>query len=235
MKIENNHIPKRITPDRLTDTIVEIEITSKFNKAMIESLMLEAIGHYQDSEFVKYEISNGEYLYANDTFRFCVTNNAISFNIVGGYPGWITYFCFIKRALQGLRHFENFVSFKKVRVNYISNFPEISVFDIWDGTPIILHNIPPHLERSFELKFGIYEKNTKKKIARADINLRDNLHLKDSDSNYSQIDIALESDDIKSKNVEDALEVLDIIHNEQKKAFYRLLSEDFINKLNPEW
>ena len=91
------------------------------------------------------------------------------------------------------------------------------------------------MERSFELKFGIYEKNTNKKIARADINLRDNLHLKDSESKYSQIDIALESDEIKRKDVEDALEVLDVIHNEQKKAFYRLLSEDFINKLNPEW
>lgn len=235
MKIENNHIPKRITPDRLSDTIVEIEITSKFNKTMNESLMLDAIGHDQGSEFVKYEISNGEYLYANDTFRFCVTNNAISFNIVGGYPGWTTYFAFIQNALRAFNHFQDFISFHKVRLNYISNFPEISVFDIWDGAPIILYNIPSHLERSFELKFGIYEKNTNKKIARADINLRDNLHLKDSESKYSQIDIALESDEIKRKDVEDALEVLDVIHNEQKKAFYRLLSEDFINKLNPEW
>lgn len=235
MKIENNHIPKRITPDRLTDTIVEIEIFSNFNKTMNERLILDAIGHNQGSDFLKYEISNGEYLYANDTFRFCVTNNTISFNIVGGYPGWTTYFAFIQSALRAFTHFQNFISFQKVRLNYISNFPDISVFDIWDGAPIILYNIPSHLERSFELKFGIYEKNTNKKIARADINLRDNLHIKDSDSKYSQIDIALESDEIKSKDVEGALEVLGVIHNEQKKAFYRLLSEDFINKLNPKW
>lgn len=231
-------IPKKITPDCLVDSIVEFVIKTDYKDEFIEHIVCDSIkGAYPDDEFRTYPMTGkdeGKHFLANDKFRVYVCSNLISINIVSQYPGWNVLNRFIKDALQGLYNQEKpVVDFMQVRIKYVSKFPNISIFEVWDGDPIKLNQIPPFLGREFSFKFSILSRE-KQLLAKADVKLNDQLPLVDGKGVYSRIYVALQA--VKGDgNWSTVYEQLQMLHENEKVVFFRLLSKEFVEKLNPEW
>lgn len=236
-------VPLKITPDCLVDAIMELQISTEYKAEKVEQEILESIKNsFPKTTFRRFPLSGpdmGKHVWADKVFRVYVGESAISVNIVSGYPGWDNYMGFLKGAMQGLySDTVQIVQFQKVRINYVSHFPDVSIFDVWDGTPIKLNHIPPFVGREFNFKFGIYHNDQKgesgQHVANAEVHLSDNLPIMDSKSTYSRIDVGLESTDCDG-NWTGAYEKLQMLHFHEKDIFFRLLSEDFVNKLHPVW
>lgn len=231
-------IPKKITPDCLVDSVVEFVIETDYKDEFIEHIVYDSIKTaYPDDEFRFYPMTGkdeGKHFLANDKFRVYVCSNLISINIVSRYPGWNVLNRFIKDALQGLYNLEKpVVYFMQVRIKYVSKFPNISIFEVWDGDPIKLNQIPPFFGREFSFKFSIFSRE-KQLVADADVKLNDQLPLGDGKSVYSRIYVALQA--VKGDgNWSTVYEQLQLLHENEKEVFFRLLSKEFVDKLNPEW
>ena len=233
-----NGIPKKITPDCLVDSIIEFAIETDYKDEFIERIIHESIkASYPNDEFrifPMYGKDEGKHFLANDKFRIYVCSSLISINIVSQYPGWDVLNRFIKNALQGLYNVEKPVlKFQQVRINYVSRFPQISRFDIWDGDPIKLNQIPPFFGREFSFNFSILSKE-KQLLAEANVKLNDQLPYGDGKGVYSRIYVALQA--VRGDgNWSTVYEQLQLLHDNEKEVFFRLLSKEFVDKLNPEW
>ena len=209
-------IPKRITPDCLVDSIIEITIESDFKDEVIERIVLESIKKsYTKSEFREYPIygkEEGKHFYANDKFRIYVCSSLISINIVNRYTGWDVLNRFVKDSLQGLYNVESpILKFLQVRINYVSRFPNVSIFDVWDGNPIQLNHIPPFLGRKFSFNFSIFS-DEKELLGNARVRIDDQLPLQEGKGVYSRIDVGLEA--VKGDGSWDVIyEQLQMLHN----------------------
>ena len=235
----SNGIPYKITLDGLVDTIVEIEIDTEFTAEAIEKRILDSIKkNFPRVRFHKYPMSGADadkHFWADEVFRFFVDKGLISVNIVSKYPGWDNYMGFLKGAIQGLNSIEGeLLKFKKARINFVSHFVNVSIFDVWDGNPLVLNHIPPFQGREFNFSFDILDSKTHDKLAKAKVVLTDKLPIRDSKNTYSRIDVGLES--ISSDGSWDhTYKLLQVLHDNEKLAFFRLLSEEFVNSLHPQW
>lgn len=231
-------IPKKITPDCLVDSVVEFDIETDYKDEFIERIVYDSIrASYPDDEFRIYPMNGkeeGKHFLANDKFRVYVCSNLISFNIVSQYPGWNILNRFIKDALQGLYNVEKpMLNFQQVRIKYVSRFPNISIFEVWDGDPIKLNQIPPFLGREFSFNFSIFSKE-KQLLAEANVKLNDQLPFDQGKGVYSRIYVALQA--VKGNgDWSTVYEQLQLLHYNEKEVFFRLLSQEFVDKLNPEW
>lgn len=234
----SNGIPKRITPDCLVDSIIEITVESDYKDEFIERIVFEGIKKsYPESEFrlfPMYGKDEGKNFFANDKFRIYVCSSLISINIVSKYPGWDVLNSFVKDSLQGLYDVETpILKFLQVRINYVSRFPDVSIFNVWDGNPIQLNHIPPFLGRKFTFNFSILSKE-KQLLGNARVHLDDQVPFPEGKGVYSRIDVGLEA--VKGDGSWDVIyEQLQMLHNNEKEIFFRLLSREFVEKLNPEW
>ena len=115
----------------------------------------------------------------------------------------------------------------------MSRFPNISIFEVWDGDPIKLNQIPPFLGREFSFNFSIFSKE-KQLLAEANVKLNDQLPFDQGKGVYSRIYVALQA--VKGNgDWSTVYEQLQLLHYNEKEVFFRLLSQEFVDKLNPEW
>ena len=231
-------IPKKITPDCLVDSIIEFTIETDYKDEFIERIVRESlIKSYPEDEFRSFPVygkDEGKHFLANSKFRIFICSSLISINIVNKYPGWDVLNRFIKDALQGLYNAENpVIKFQQVRINYVNRFSQISIFDVWDGNPIKLNQIPAFLGREFSFNFSILSKENQL-LANANVKLNDQLPIEDGKGVYSRIYVALQA--VKGDgNWSTVYEQLQLLHKNEKEVFFRLLSKEFVDKLNPEW
>lgn len=236
-------VPIKITPDCLVDAVIEFQIESEYKAEKIEQMMLGAIErNFPKTKFLHFPLmgaDKGKHVWADEVFRFYVADDVISMNIVRQYPGWVRVSEFLRGALLDIYESKlSIVNFHQVRINFVSHFPDVSIFDVWDGTPIQLNNIPPFVGREFNFKFDIIHHERKgdkgERIAHAEVHLSDNNPVPDSKIRYSRIDVGLESTRCDG-TWSDAYEKLKLIHFHEKEIFFKILSEEFVNKLNPVW
>jgi uncharacterized protein (TIGR04255 family) len=163
------------------------------------------------------------YFFTDGLMRFYVSDNRIGTNCVGSYMGWTKYSANIKRILAPIK---DKVTFNAVKLNYISHWPETEIFEHLDGE---LHlNQFKKLFNVTSLEFPAQWKSDNIQ-AHANVKVIQNIPI-DNVLN-SVIDITVLATDLKVC-VED---VLNELHNAQKDMFFKLLSKDFVDSLNPIW
>jgi uncharacterized protein (TIGR04255 family) len=163
------------------------------------------------------------YFFTDGLMRFYVSDKCIGTNCVGSYIGWTKYYANIKRILAPIK---DKVTFNAVKLNYISHWPETEIFEHLDGE---LHlNQFEKLFNVTSLEFPAKWEHAKVQ-AFANVKVIQNLPI---DSVLTSIiDITVHAKDI-DVSIE---EVLEELHSAQKDMFFKLLSKDFIDGLNPVW
>lgn len=237
--METTRIPKRISPCNLIDTYVEFKFKTDFNS----DLLLNLIRDHKENAIIEipygigYDNNNTQKYYTIEEkgIRFLIKGGELCINIIGEYPGWGNY----KKHIESLVfHISDRVSYTNVRLRYVSKWRNIRILDHIDGTIHLdqFEQLFKQTEFSFPARYAsdIPDQNV---VAR--VTLKDSI--KENGEEFSLVDIDLSSDIPNDKDAEsapnpvNAIRCLNELHIAEKDMFFKLLSEDFINSLNPEW
>lgn len=236
MDLQNNRIPIRITPDRLTNTVVAISIEDKFSTSYLEGKIVSAYNRRHPElplEKLKLNISqqNGEeqFFYANRLFRVIFKRGLIAFNIVSGYPGWNTYRSWITDFLE-----DDELILNKIMLQYISEYKDIALFspEVIDGT-INFNHVQDFAGTELQYRCHVHDfDNDRIILGDATVKLTNAAIIQGVDGIFSRIDIRIDSAPFNGSK-DDFYRMMDKLHHHEKVLFYSMLSEHFVNSLNP--
>lgn len=239
MEVNIEHIPVSLEHDGLKDAVVSVNYVSDYNVRYISQNILAAINSNNDNPFVEiptkdksvaneslsYKDSNDKILMANPIYRILVSEDRVTFNFTKKYPGWNSYSNLINIVLNSIGQ----VKLKGVYLQYMSCFENTDIFNALDGT-INFNQLPNFNGSVFNFSCNCNKKD--EPIAEATIKLTNNKQIQNS--SFSIIEVAI-AGKIGDYHLEECLQLLSECHKFEKHLFFLLLSEEFINTLNPHY
>ncbi|MCH7396506.1 TIGR04255 family protein [Belliella sp. DSM 107340] len=234
-------LPSKISPDRIKDSIIEVRYSSKLPFDILLGIFFESLDddytyanrpNLHSTPFVlesnvKLSIS-GSALFFNKKIKIEFLPNIMVFNCLESYLGWEEYFDEVKKVLVQINNTKRIESYLRIGLRYISEYPNMDIHDI----------------TKFSFSFGMPKIQSENFIFRSEffennfiivLNLANNLNLIGSDNIVSKIS-NIDIDVIRDVNISDLDELLQIIsnaHSEEKKVFFDILNERFLNELKP--
>lgn len=245
-------IPRKITPDNIKDSIIQIVFTpgcpselviGRFENKLKDLFEFKAgspsskqtirlpdgneltIGQFQGNV-----VPGGFFVDHSDAVKVSVTPNTLVFNTLKNYPGWDKMFGIIKSTISKMLQEKIAESVQRVGVRYISQFDQISIFE--------------KLKMSLTLEFANKNFSTTQFRSEFDddgfkviLNLLNNYSRTENNINktFSIVDIDVIKFLNSSRNIEEIEALVDKAHAKQKATFFSLLSNDFLKSLNPEY
>jgi uncharacterized protein (TIGR04255 family) len=245
-------LPKKLNPDTLKDTLIEIrymqgipqELMLGFVSGILQPLGYQylpvpnqniniALNNNQQIAFGLGSDSGGFFL--KDDVRIQFVADQIIFNCLADkYVGWEKYFQVISDIISDLFDKEVIKDFNRVSIRYISEFKNIDIYQVIKGTIDISeaglkldNSILRLVDESDNFKTYVTLTNKAKRISLSpqapkiieasliDVNV------------YEKFNPVSDLDMLKNK--------LNRIHTKQKEVFFGLISNDFLDKLNPEY
>lgn len=242
-------LPRKIDPDRIKDSIVEVKFTSQLPYEIY-------LGQIYQSLDESYKYTNRPALgqkniqlpvdvprelkltfgaplslFFNDKIKFEIQNGSIIFNCIDKYITWELYFPEITNVLNQIYTSKCISSFNRVGLRYISEYPETDIKSI----------------TKFTFSFGMPEVSSdnysfrseyKKDNFRVILNLTSKIPALNADSTkrtISSIDIDVISETFEIIELASLFDLMDKLHNLEKVTFFNLLQEDFLMSLNPQY
>lgn len=238
MDLNRNRIPKRITPDRLTNVVVAVSIEDKFSTSYLEGKIVPDYNRrHPELPLDKLKInsrqqnSEEQFFYANRLFRVLFKRGMIAFNIVSGYPGWDVYKGWISDFLN-----DDELVLKKVMLQYISDYKDIAIFspDVIDGT-VSFNHVQNFAGTELQYHCHVHDFDGNRNVlGDATVKLTNSVMFEGVDGVMSRIDIRLDSVPYNG-NKNGFYRMMDKLHRHEKALFYSMLSVNFVNSLNPEY
>lgn len=235
-------IPRKISPDNLRDTIVQV----LFNTCLSQELIL---GEYNNalSNFFKFigtptkqqpailssnqkivleNVGRGYFLDHSERVKIDVRPEGISFNCYKQYIGWDEYFGIISLTLKIL-YDKGWVSeINRIGLRYISEFENVS----------LTKSLNLHLEVSLPNK-SLDNTQVRSEYVdeefKAIVTLINGVPKPQSDAKVSIIDIDIIKLDNEIISLNNLLNIIERAHFKQKTTFFSLLKSDFLDSLNP--
>ena len=232
-------MPVSLEHDGLKDAVVSVNYVSDYNVRYISQNILAAINSNNENPFVEiptkdksvaneslsYKDSNDKILMANPIYRILVSEDRVTFNFTNKYPGWNSYSNLINIVLNSIGQ----VNLQGVYLQYMSCFENTDIFKALDGT-IKLNQLPNFNGSVFNFSCNCNKKD--EPIAEATIKLTNNKQIQNSSVSIIEVAIAGKIGDY---HLEECLQLLSECHKFEKHLFFLLLSEEFINTLNPHY
>jgi len=229
--------PKKITPERLKDTIVELRYNTAISFEYIPGLVHEAvkgvlspvdIGRHQFSLDPAKSVFIGtrKGFLQNDIIRLQIEEGGLIFNSNGEYKGWSAFMGAIKTVMELIAQKDWLQGIHWVGLRYVSEFAEIQIFDklIWD----------------FQYQWGQASSlNTTFRTEWADEEDRIIVRLLNNGQRegdvYSLIDIDVNHNFGETKAVAAAFDTIERLHTKEKDVFFGLMRPEFLTSLNPTY
>ena len=239
-------LPGKITPDNLKDTIVEyrflsdtpVEVLSglvytelKDSFQLLPRLSSSAIWQLDPQRSIQLGAQEG-IQFVNDHVKIQLGDHLLVFNSLDKYPGWKRYFNCIEGVIKNL--FEKYLikSVSRIGLRYISEYPEMSVFDVMKERPVLSL---PH-GRGQNITYRTEIRNEHYTIV---LNVADRVAKQGAipdESFFSLIDVdVFKVLSQPQPNVEAVLNTTEYLHKIEKEVFFGILKEDYIKTLNPEY
>lgn len=239
MEVNIEHMPVSLEHDGLKDAVVSVNYVSDYNVRYISQNILAAINSNNDNPFeeiptkdksvanesLSYKDSNDKILLANPIYRILVSEDRVTFNFTKKYPGWNSYSNLINIVLNSIGQ----VKLRGVYLQYMSCFENTDIFKELDGT-IKLNQLPNFNGSVFNFSCNCNKED--EPIAEATIKLTNNKQIQNSSVSIIEVAIAGKIGDY---HLEECLQLLSECHKFEKHLFFLLLSEKFINTLNPHY
>jgi len=239
-------IPKKITPDYLKDTIIQVV----FNPGIPPELVLGEFKSLMNEDFsfvtskrmpipIKVpglpSVVQQNYYFTDkaNEIKVEITENVIIFNCLQKYIGWGKYFPVIESTIDKLLKNGTIQTINRIGLRFISEYPEIRVFDKLNlGLKI---DIPNSRFEATQIR-SEYKDEQFKVILNIANDLKRTIKEPDKPERFSIIDIDVISffdEPVNDRNL--IMSVIDKSHFKQKTIFFSLLSETFLKELNPEY
>ena len=240
-------LPKKINPDNLIETIVEIRmnpicppelwagmISSNIHKlgytyVPSPQLSVRLDKHGKMAVSVGKGIESTTYgIFIKEHIRFVMQENCLSFNCnMGHYVGWNVYQKEIRDVIKALQDCGIARDFNRVQIRYISEYRNIDLTDKIRGNI----DIGSGLFTCHEIKLNRTDGNMK-----VFISIINKAKRKSADGEVhesSLFDVNVFENFQASSSVEFVSELLNKIHKIEKESFFGLLTNEFIESLNP--
>jgi len=230
-------IPKKITPDSLLDTFVQVHYLLRIEK----EILLSSANELFDSDFSLVKLSgeikqspefrDDEILFSGRGIFFRIREKFVSFTCSEGYIGWVKYRPLIQDVLQRMYDANWISAFPRISIRFINSLPWAPL-----GSQVKL-KFPelPHLPKS---EHTLYQTSGYNPGGfQIDVVLTDNARLAGSDEEpVSLFDIGVaKTTPIPMESLQEALSELDKAHTIEKEVFFGMLSPEFLATLNPEY
>lgn len=241
-------LPTKITPDRLSNAVVQLGYKPDvdyqfalglFHYALKERFQLNQertnppIRGFEGNPGIKYTSAP---VYLDKNIKVTVNDDSLVFNILDtGYPGWKKYKESLIEALKLLENSGVALTYTSIGVRYISEYEDT---DLTDCTKLKFQfGFPERKSRNFQFRSEMEEGNSIIVLA-----LGNKIGWRPSSANddgsrviVSQIDIDVVKQDLNFTDIEDLMEEVENSHRLQKETFFQILTEEFLSSLNPEY
>lgn len=232
-------IPKKISPDNLKDSIVEIAFESDVPKELllgayfynlIEDYEYVTSSHQSSRIIDNLRVEQFEesyFIHKNKKVKINTTPRGITFNCLEKYIGWSDYFSIISHTIKTLFKANTIKKITRIGVRYISKFDNM---DLRDTLKLNLAlDIPNRDLNSTQIR-------TEFKDEAFTIILTLFNRIRTADGEFSSIiDIDVINKDSNLESIEETLELINRGHKKEKEMFFSLLQTDFLATLNPEY
>ncbi len=232
-------IPKKITPDPIVDSIVELRFTSSIPKEAILgqflNLLLPRYPQIRNHNIPEEIRQKEEFRYAveltllNSFFSVGIGINVITFNCVNGYKGWSIYFEEIKYVLNLIGNESIFSSFERVGIRYINFFKNI--LNITNSLDL---NIQFHDQEYYQTQQTIFVTQLIRNGFSHRLQVSENAVL-NGVINGSLVDIDTYTTNVPADVGDDLYELIKHTREEEKSLFFNLLKSDFVEQFHPEY
>ena len=135
-------IPRKITPDHLKDSIVQILfeplsapelVLGLFHNAFSQELnFISGNTSRQSKKQIVLETSQqGYFIDSSENIKIIVTDKSITFNSLKDYCGWASFYDLIGTVIKRLLEKKIIYKINRIGVRFISQFDEIAIFWIY--------------------------------------------------------------------------------------------------------
>lgn len=244
MDLSKNKIPLKIEDDGLKDTIVLVKYTTEYNLQKLESVVKVFLDSIPNTNFTKINTrkedvegivdspdKDSKFFYTDGIYKIIVKSDEIAFNCVAAYTGWNNYSDFILGCLKSI---EDFIQGYRVSIRYISFYPNLPLYSFVDGefnypnlTSDIkeqIHLIKCDLKRENEQLYGI-----------GIVRLYDLVYIQNQKQSIFDVEIQSTDFNIQKNNFDAINAFLQDGHIYEKRLFYSLLTEEYVNSKNPTY
>ena len=240
-------IPKKITPDRIRDSIVEVRYSSELPYELIIGMFFSALDnsfHYTNRPLEAKPTSEAPLinnnltlrlgshnLFYNDLIKIQLQPGTIIFNCLNEYVSWSIYREQIKTVLSQLSSTDVFIEFTRIGVRFISDYPETNLDDC------VKFNFSFGME-SIESEQYSFKSEFKSEEIRVILNLGHSIPRQIGEKGMiptSTIDVDAILNLSGTRNFEELIPLIDRVHDKEKEMFFTILKDDFLESLNPEY
>lgn len=242
-------LPKKITPDNLLDTIVELRMQIQqpleliagmlapiFSKIGYQFVSLPSVNlQFSKGNQVAIEIeqrsNNVPVLFVKEAIRVLVAPDRVSINCERGkYVGWTKYSEEIIAIIDAIIKSEIVQSFNRVSIRYVSEYRGESILNK------IKYNVVSDNELGLaprEVKLCSLVNNMKIFVTLSD-NIARQTHEGET-YNASLFDVNIYESCKETLELDTIINLLNKVHDAEKHNFFGLLKDEFINARNPEY
>lgn len=233
-------LPKKITPNPLLSSTVEIRFSSELSSDEVFSKLYPKFS----KELPKLETRRlpkdknqdqkhlAEYILTGKGYQIFLDNDVIAFENIGEYHLWDNYLPFIKNNIEILSDSGIVKSIDRIGLRYISFF-EITerlsnVLNIEINTPF----------ESYRQSNDFFRTQLYKGDTTILLHLLQNAEIQKDDKIYNGILIdidASQTEDLPNLIDNRLIDIIENLHSEEKLLFFSLLKKSFIEKLNPQY
>lgn len=231
-------VPKKIENDGLVNAVVYLKFQTNYNEGFIDSKLNEYLNATEDG-WQKIDAPNaGKVIggipvpvrfFANQKYKIQLTDSELAFNFVNRYTGWDEYKSLIEKICV---LFKDDIEIDNIRVNYVSVFSNIRIFDFLDGT-IVLNSLPQFYGTQYNFKCQV--QNEKKYEATAILSLTNEEPIPNSYTGGKQDTQSIVNITVFGIPTEDRMDFLDFLHETEKDLFYRIVNQEFVDSHNPTY
>lgn len=233
------NLPKKIDPCPIAEAIIELRFDTKlpketligiiypkfkdkypnFNSLPITQLPVDFIESQPNLKYAPY------YKLDNKDFIFQVGPRSFSIVCPKEYKGWPLFFQEIKWIFKQINELEIIKTPERLGIRYINFFKNLNIFEnIKTELSLGGHSLIKNVN-TLRTEFEVANYNCVYQIT--------NNSLLQGKESGSSIDIDLITQtDLKSANYE---KIIDEAHEMEKKLFFGILKDEFLNQLQPEY
>ena len=238
-------LPKRIKPDRLKNTFVELRFKSKLPYQLLPGLLYPTLKsdfqiqpRFNNPKALQLDptrdiwmgVEPREHIFRSEKTTLKIDNGSFVFDMVSDYSGWSDYSTTILEASRRLLDSGYLDGIDWMGIRYVSEYPDIAVFDC--VTWVFKFENPPN--ESFNTTFRTEWRDDQDTII---VNLANNLHFtwENAPKRLSIIDVDVNTALPITTDLAIITDTLERLHTKEKSTFFGLLSDVFLKSLNPEY
>ena len=233
-------LPKKISPNPLIITTIELRFISDLNSTLILPTVLPVFSselpNFAPSKIPQEFKSQEQFKFSpdfslnNENFTVGFSNNAIIIEIKGDYPFWNSYFNFVKNQLDKLFKLNLVRKIVRIGVRYGSILSAAE-----NGRTMLKYN-PLFNIKGFEENLVLIRTDLKKNEKNLHLQIAKNAKVLRNNETKTGTLIDIDASYTETIDVnEHVYHYIDELHSEEKSLFFELLTDEYLQQLNPEY